>query len=165
MAAAGKAWIGWALAVVAADQLTKLAIESFTPEHWERTLIPGLLGLVHRHNPGAAFGLLAGTSSRWVSISLLLFSVAAVAVLGWLLATGRAGGCLARAGLALVLGGAAGNGIDRAVHGGVIDFVDLHAGPYHWPAFNVADAAIVIGAGLVILEMFTSKSVAEGGKA
>jgi signal peptidase II len=80
-----------------------------------------------------------------------------MAMLVWLLATDRAGGRRARAGLALILGGAAGNLIDRLLHGSVIDFLDFYVGSYHYPAFNVADSCIVIGAGLVILELLFEK--------
>jgi signal peptidase II len=72
----------------------------------------------------------------------------------WLLATGRAGGRLGQTGLALILGGAAGNVLDRASRHSVTDFIDFHIGNYHWYTFNVADSAIVIGAGLVVLELF-----------
>jgi len=160
---AGWAWV--ALAVVGADQAAKLALKYLTDETWERTLIPGLLNLVHRYNPGVAFGLFADASSPWVGLLLIAFTVVAVTALVWVLATRRAGGRLSQLGLALVLGGATGNGIDRFAHGSVIDFVDMHLGSYHWPAYNVADAAIVVGAGLVIVELFAERRRPQAGKA
>jgi len=146
-------WLWLALAVVAADQGTKSAIERFTAPGTVRVLIPGLLNLVHSRNPGVAFGLLADTPSKWVTSLLILFSLAAVVVLAWLLTTGRGGGRLNQAGLALILGGAAGNLIDRALHSSVIDFIDFHLRGRYWPAFNLADSAIVIGAGVVIAKL------------
>lgn len=151
-------WLWVPVAVIAADQATKFAVEHLTPEEHVRAIIPGLLNLVHRHNPGVAFGILADAESPLLRAALLLFSTAAVGVLAWLLVTDRAGEARSRAGLALILGGAAGNAIDRLIHGSVIDFVDFHWGARHWPAFNVADSCIVIGAGLVILELLFEKS-------
>jgi signal peptidase II len=152
-AAASPRWLWGSAGVVLADQATKFLVEEYTPKEYAREVIPGLLNLVHRHNPGVAFGILADSESPLLRAVLLLFSVAAISVLAWLLATDRVGGAPGRAGLALILGGAAGNAIDRVVHGSVIDFVDFHLAGRHWPAFNVADSAIVIGAGLVILEL------------
>ena len=151
-------WLRGSVAIVLADQATKLAVENYTPEEYSRAIIPGFLHLVHRHNPGVAFGILADAESVWLRALLLLFSVAAIGVLSWLLVTNRAGGARGRAGLALILGGAAGNAMDRLHHGSVIDFVDFHLAGRHWPAFNVADSAIVIGAGLVILELLLERA-------
>jgi len=150
-------WLWVTLAVVVADQLAKYAVEKYTPEESSRTIIPGLVNLVHRHNPGVAFGILADAGSPLLTAALLLFSASAITVLAWLLLTNRAGGTRARVGLALILGGAAGNAIDRLLHGSVIDFADFHWTSHHWPAFNVADSAIVIGAGMVILEMLAER--------
>jgi signal peptidase II len=151
-------WLWGSVAVVALDQATKYAVEHSTPDEFSREIIPGLLNLVHRHNPGVAFGILADSQSPLLTAGLLLFSVAAISVLAWLLVTNRAGGVQGRAGLAMILGGAAGNALDRLVHGSVIDFVDFHLVGRHWPAFNVADSAIVIGAGLVILDLLRERS-------
>jgi signal peptidase II len=82
-----------------------------------------------------------------------LFSAGVILLLGWLLASGRAGGRLGQFGLALILGGAAGNVLDRLVRHSVTDFIDFHLGRYHWYTFNIADSAIVMGAGLVVLEL------------
>ena len=154
MARMGSArWIWLALAVVAADQATKYAVENLTGQDFTRVIIPGLLNLVHRHNPGVAFGLLADAKSPWITALLVVFSGGTMGVLMWMLAAGRAGGRLSQAGLSLILGGAAGNVIDRLIHGSVIDFIDFYLRTQHWPAFNLADSAIVVGAGLVILEI------------
>jgi signal peptidase II len=142
------------LGVLAADQISKFAVYRFTSAGSLRVLIPGLLNLVHTTNPGVAFGLLANSQSPLLARMLIVFSVAVIALLVWLLATGRAGGWLGQCGLALILGGAAGNVLDRVLRRSVTDFIDFHVGSFHWYTFNVADSAIVVGAGLVILELF-----------
>jgi signal peptidase II len=139
--------------VVLADQLSKAAIALSFPFGWERELIPGLFRLVHTRNRGVAFSLLAD-SGRAVQIGLLVVVSLVVAFIIWQLARGGNDG-LASVGLSLVLGGAVGNLIDRVVRGEVIDFLDFFVNwggaEHHWPAFNVADSAISVGAGLVIL--------------
>jgi signal peptidase II len=142
------------LAVLAADQLTKFVVERFTYVGSLRVLVPGLVNLVHTSNPGVAFGLLADPEIPWLAPLLILFSVGVMVLLLWLLATGRAGGWLAQCGLALILGGAAGNVLDRVLRRSVTDFIDFHLGHYHWYTFNLADSAIVTGAALVVLELF-----------
>lgn len=142
-----------ALAVFATDQASKYAVEKFTAAGSLRVLIPGLLNLVHTSNPGVAFGLLADSASPYLAPLLILFSVSVIALLGWLLATGRAGGPLGQLGLALILGGAMGNVLDRVLRRSVTDFIDFHIGSHHWYTFNIADSAIVVGAALVVLEL------------
>ena len=143
-----------ALAALFGDQLSKYAVGRFTPVGSTRILIPGLLNLIHTNNPGVAFGLFADSSTPWLAPMLIAFSVAVIAMLVWLLVTGRAGGKLAQCGLALILGGATGNVLDRVTRHSVTDFIDFYIGSHHWYTFNIADSAIVIGAGLVILELF-----------
>jgi signal peptidase II len=147
-------WLWLVLLVLAADQASKYLIESVIRQDSIRVLIPGLLNLVHTHNPGVAFGLFADSQSPWVASLLVLFSAMVMIFLIWLLAAGHAGARLAQTGMALILGGAAGNVLDRLVHHSVTDFIDFHVAGYHWPAFNVADSAIVIGAGFVLIELF-----------
>ena len=143
-----------AVAVLAADQLSKYAVEKFSPANWYRVLIPGVLNLIHASNPGVAFGLLADSEPAWVPFLLIVFSVSVIALLVWLLVTDRAGGWFGQCGLALILGGALGNVVDRVMRHSVTDFIDFHIGNYHWYTFNIADSGIVIGAGLVMLELF-----------
>jgi signal peptidase II len=143
-----------ALAVLAADQVTKQLVERWTSVGSFRVLVPGLLNLVHTTNPGVAFGLLADSKTPWLAPLLILFSVGVMGLLVWLLATGRAGGWLGHCGVALILGGAAGNVLDRVLRRSVTDFIDFHLGRFHWYTFNLADSAIVAGAALVILELF-----------
>jgi signal peptidase II len=157
--AAGKrlTWLWLTVPVMALDQATKFVVEHHTAEESVRTVIPGFFDLVHRHNRGVAFSMFADADSPWLRPLLIGFAAVVMAMLVWLLATDRAGGRRARAGLTLILGGAAGNLIDRLLHGSVIDFLDFYVGSYHYPAFNVADSCIVVGAGLVILELLTEK--------
>jgi len=142
-----------AVVVLVADQLSKHAVEAWTAAGTSRTLIPGLLNFVHSTNPGVAFGLLADSNSTWRTPLLIFFDVAVIGLIAWLLATNRAGGLLGQIGMTLILGGAAGNVLDRILHRSVTDFIDFHVGGYHWYTFNLADSAIVIGAALVILEL------------
>ena len=159
MAAVSSArWLWLTLAVVAADRATKYAVESRTTEGFRGVLISGFAALVHSRNTGMAFGLFAGSGTGWLSVALLLISSAVVLFLAWLLLSGRIATPLACAGLALLAGGAAGNLLDRVMHGAVTDFVELHAGNFYWPAFNLADSAITVGAVLLILEMFRGDS-------
>jgi signal peptidase II len=149
-------WAYLSLGLVLADRLSKLAVERFTEEGFSRTLIPGLLNFVHVRNRGVAFSLLADADSSLLRPALIVFGLTASALLGWVLATGRAGSARAEFGLALVLGGAIGNLLDRILRGSVVDFVDFHIRQYHWPAFNLADSAITIGAILVIWDLLFS---------
>jgi signal peptidase II len=140
-------------AVVAADQLTKAWIVWAYPLGTEMEIVPGFFRLVHTRNRGIAFGIL-GASGPAVQLVLLIVVAGIVAFVAWQLA--RAGGDgFAGAGLTLVLGGAIGNIIDRVLRGEVVDFLDFYlvtgGREHHWPAFNVADSAISIGACCVIL--------------
>lgn len=141
-------------AILAADQATKHAIEKYTSADYLHVVFPGILNLIHTHNPGVAFSLFADSHSPAVRITLLAFSIAVIIFLFWLLAAERAGGRMGQIGMAMILGGALGNVLDRLTQRGVTDFIDLHIQSHHWPTFNVADSAIVIGAILVLLELF-----------
>jgi signal peptidase II len=151
-------WLWVAAAVVAFDRATKYAIESFTTEGYRNVLIPGFAAVVHSRNRGMAFGLLAGSGPGWFSVALVLIGSAVVLFLAWLLTAGHVTAPLTCAGMALLAGGAAGNLLDRVIHGAVTDFVELHVGSFYWPAFNVADAAITIGAALMLVELFWGDS-------
>jgi signal peptidase II len=151
-------WLWLALAILAADRATKYAVESMTSEGFRRVVIPGFAALVHSRNSGMAFGLLGGADAQWLPSVLLLISAGVVLLLAWLLFTGRVYTALGGAGLALLAGGAAGNLLDRLLHGAVTDFVELHAGSFYWPAFNLADSAITIGAALLMIELFRGDS-------
>ena len=144
-------WFAGALALVAADQLTKaLVLARFAPG--ERLELTGFLNLVLVFNKGAAFSLLA-QAPGWQTPVLIAIALAAAAILSALILRNLDKRLLCT-GLALVLGGALGNLVDRLRLGHVVDFVDVHAAGWHWPAFNVADAGITIGAAILILEGF-----------
>jgi signal peptidase II len=149
--ASGIRWLWISLLVIVVDQLSKLWIE--------RTMVLGdsfvvlpILDIVRAHNTGAAFSFLAdaGGWQRW-AFTLLAVSVSIVLVF-WLRKLSLATQGLLAFGLALIVGGAIGNVIDRVEHGYVVDFVHAHWGTHYFAAFNVADAAISIGAVLVILD-------------
>lgn len=150
---AGARWLWLSAGVLAADRATKFVIERYTSPYFRFPVLSDIVTLVHNQNPGIAFGVFSNSNSPWLTPLLLLTSAALIALLAWLLVAGRFGGPLAQAGLALILGGAAGNALDRLIHGGVTDFVEVRLGSYVWPAFNVADSAISIGAALVIVEL------------
>jgi signal peptidase II len=142
------------IAALGADQFSKYTVEKFTAPGSERVLVPGVLNLLHTSNPGVAFGLFAGSANPWKPALLIGFSISVIAMLIWLLVTDRAGGSLGRYGIALILGGAAGNVLDRWSRHSVTDFIDFYVGRYHWYTFNIADSAIVLGAALVVLALF-----------
>ncbi|MFQ5816903.1 MAG: signal peptidase II [Terriglobia bacterium] len=141
-----------ALAVWAADQASKWLL-AFTLAPGEvRRIVPGFFNLTHLYNRGAAFGLFADVATPLARILLVAFAIAAlgvVLVLLWRNPAGRAIGWS----LALIFGGALGNLVDRLRTGGVVDFLDFHLGGYHWPAFNLADSAIVLGAAGLIYQI------------
>jgi len=144
-------------AVVAADQVSKYAVATFTAPGSLRVLLPGLLNLTHTTNTGVAFGILSNSSAPWRTPLLVAFSLVVMAAIVWLLATDRAGSALGRCGMALILGGAAGNLLDRLVRRSVTDFIDFHLGRYHWYTFNLADSAIVLGVALMLLELWRDR--------
>jgi signal peptidase II len=142
-------WLGLALVLLLLDQFTKLLIlSSYQPG--ESTFLTSFLNIVRVHNSGAAFSFLAGASGwqRWFFVGI---AVAAIVFILWMLWT-HPGQKLFSFALACILSGAVGNVIDRLLHGYVIDFLDFHWQRWHFPAFNVADSAITIGAACLILD-------------
>jgi signal peptidase II len=150
-------WLWLTLGVIALDRASKAWFESRFPEGWRSELIHNFAYLVHSSNPGIAFGIFSDSSSPWTRILLIGGSIIVIAALGWLFVAGHHGGRMTAAGLALLLGGAAGNVTDRIVRHAVTDFFELWFGSYHYPAFNLADSAIAIGAALVILDVLSHK--------
>ena len=144
-------WI--AALVVVADQLVKAAVRAELELHESIQVIPGLLDLTRVHNTGAAFGFLDPIDFPFKPLVLAVIAIAALVGLGFYSATLEPSQRLTRAGLAFVIGGAAGNLIDRVTAGYVLDFVDVYRGDWHFWAFNVADAAINVGVALMILEL------------
>jgi len=139
--------------IVAVDQLTKFLVRSTIPLYAKRTIIPEFLDFTHVQNTGAAFGVLNAADFPYKSA--LMIGIATLALVAISLYARQLGSHekLSRYGLALILGGAFGNLIDRAIANHVVDFVDVYWGDAHFWAFNVADAAITIGAVLVLFEM------------
>ena len=162
---AGTRWVWLSLAVLAADRVTKLLLDRMTSPGFEHAIIPGFLNLVHARNRGVAFSIFADSNSPWLRAALIFLLSAAVVIFTWCLATGRAGNGAMRWGFALVLAGAAGNLIDRVLYGSVLDFLDFHVAGWHWPAFNVADSSITIGAALIFWEMTFSAHQTSGPSA
>ena len=146
-------WLVLTLVIVVADRATKALIESRTAEGWRHELVHNFIYLVHSKNPGIAFSMFASSASPWLRVGLIALSILFIAALGWLLITSKQVSGRSLAGLALLIGGAAGNLTDRIVHGAVTDFFQVWLGSYQYPAFNVADSAITIGAILVLLDV------------
>jgi signal peptidase II len=142
-----------ALAIVVLDQIVKAMVRSRLTLHESITVIPGFFDLTRVHNTGAAYGFLDGVDFPFKTA--LLACVATTALVGLTVYAVKLdrSQVLTRAGLTLVIGGAAGNLIDRVTAGYVLDFVDLYRGGWHFWAFNVADSAITIGVVLMILEL------------
>jgi signal peptidase II len=139
--------------IVVLDQLTKAIVRSTLPLHSSVTIIPGVVDFTHVRNTGAAFGILNAADFPFKTVLIGIIAVAALFGVGVYAASLAHHERLARVGLSLIIGGAIGNLIDRVVVGSVVDFVDVYWRTYHFWAFNVADSAITIGAGIMILDM------------
>lgn len=150
-------WIS--LIIIVLDQWTKQAVVSAMDLYQSIQILP-FFNMTYVHNYGAAFSILydAGGWQRYF-LSALALIVSAVIV--WWLRQSTKEQLLLPVAFSFILGGALGNVIDRILHGYVIDFLDFYYGSYHWPAFNVADSAIFIGAALLILDMFINKETKE----
>lgn len=144
--------------VVFADQVSKQLVLKVLFQDATLEVIPGLFSLTHVRNTGGAFGLFAGQASRLRTVGFLVISCFALGIL-WHLYRSLAGESNpVRVAFALILAGAIGNMIDRFRFGEVIDFLDFHIGVYHWPAFNVADSAIVVGVGVLLVSMIRKRA-------
>jgi signal peptidase II len=144
--------------VLLLDRAAKWAVAGSIPLHDSVTVIPGFFHLTHVENTGAAFGLFAESAAQWKVGALVSFSVIALVVVTALLWKNSHALSTTTIGLSLILGGATGNLWDRMLTGHVVDFLDFYVGSYHWPAFNVADSAIVVGAVLLVSEIVFAKS-------
>ena len=145
-------WFALSAGIVAADQLTKWLVLGYFENRYPRVELTGFFNLVLVFNKGAAFSLFA-QAAGWQTPLLAAFALAAAVIVSVLIMRNPDRGLLCL-GLALILGGAVGNLIDRLRFGHVVDFLDFHALGWHWPAFNVADSAICVGAVILILEGF-----------
>ncbi|MFP3869908.1 MAG: signal peptidase II [Syntrophobacteria bacterium] len=152
-----KVFLVLATGVLLLDQLTKAAVSFILDMHEVRPLIHGLVNLTRVHNTGAAFGLLAGQASLLRTVVFLGVSFLAMGVVLWMVRQQRPDQKSEFVALSLVFGGAMGNVLDRARLGEVIDFIDIHYRTYHWPAFNVADAAISTGVVLLFWRLAFSR--------
>jgi len=151
------AFISIALSVFVLDLLTKILVLQWMPVHATREIIPGLFNLVHVRNTGAAFSLLAGAGTVWRRVGFSAVSVLALGVILFLYTKASKEDTWTKWGLALIFGGALGNLSDRLRFGEVVDFLDFYLGSHHWPAFNIADSAITIGACILVLALFKQK--------
>jgi signal peptidase II len=146
-----------AAAVFALDRLTKWIVEtrvSFTDTY---KVIPGFFDIVRSENRGVAFGVFNDSTSEWRTMLLVVLSLAAVVGVSFMLRKARHMDPASLWALSLILGGAAGNLFDRILRGRVTDFLELYVGNYHWPTFNVADSAIVVASGLLVVDLFRPK--------
>ncbi|MDI1244568.1 MAG: signal peptidase II [Rhodoferax sp.] len=143
------AWLGWAMLLLIADQFTKVLILGYY-QLGDSTPVTRFFNIVRVHNSGAAFSFLAsaGGWQRWFFTAI---GLGAALVMVWLLKK-HAGQKLFAFAIASILGGAVGNVIDRVLYGYVVDFLDFHWRGWHFPAFNVADSAITVGAACLILD-------------
>jgi signal peptidase II len=141
------AWISVIVTVL--DQATKLIASEFLTHHVQVRVLP-FLNLTLVHNTGAAFGFLS-SSSGWQNTFFIIVAVVASIAIGIMLRRLGPTERWTAAALCLILGGAIGNVIDRVIHGYVIDFIDCFIGLWHWPAFNIADSGITIGAAILVI--------------
>jgi len=145
-------WLWLSVLVVALDQATKALIVARFELFERRALLP-VLELTRLHNKGAAFSFLSDASGWQHYLFLVLAALVSLGIVVWLLRLRSPGSALLAGGLALILGGAVGNALDRLLRGHVVDFIHFHwYESWYFPAFNVADSAITVGAGLLILD-------------
>ena len=149
-------WLILTFVVVFLDRDLKAIIEAKTSEGWRHELVHNFIYLVHSKNTGIAFSMFAD-GAAWTRYVLIAGSLIVIGILAWYLVAGSAVSARAAAGLALLLGGATGNITDRILHGGVTDFFEVWFGSYRYPAFNVADSAITIGAVLILLDVLFAR--------
>jgi signal peptidase II len=146
-----------ALLIIALDRITKTVISHRLSMHDSISVIPGFFRIIHTENPGAAFGIFADSPSPLKTALLIVFSIIALLIVSALLWKNSHTMTSTGIGLSLILGGALGNLWDRLVSHRVIDFLLFYIGPHQWPAFNVADSAIVVGACLLVFEILFLK--------
>jgi signal peptidase II len=152
--------IAYALIVIvifAGDQITKNMVQKWIPHGTVIPVISGFFNIIHTENSGIAFSLFAGASSPWKMVLLIAVSLALLVAIIVVALKSREMNWETGVGLALILGGASSNLLDRIRYGQVVDFLDVYYRSYHWPTFNLADSAIVVGAGFLILELLISK--------
>jgi signal peptidase II len=147
-----------ALAVVLLDRWTKHTVAARIAMYSHIQIIPGFFRLTHTENTGAAFSLFADSPSHWKTALLIAFSLIAMVIVSTMLWRQARALTTTSTALSLILGGALGNLWDRVASGRVVDFLLFYVRQYQWPVFNLADSAIVVGAGLLVLEILFAKS-------
>src|SRR5579862_4607825 len=158
----GLVYYGIAATVFALDRLTKHIIESRVSAFDIHPVIPGFFDIINARNRGAAFSLFADSTSPWRPVFLIGLSLVALILVAAILRNASRLDKATAIGLSLILGGAMGNVFDRIVSGAVTDFLDFYVGDLHWPAFNLADSAIVIGSCLLLLSLLRPKQQPAG---
>jgi signal peptidase II len=151
------------LLVILLDQATKAWITSTMRLYDSFVVIAGFFNITYVRNPGAAFGFLAGASPLFRYIFFLAVTLAAILLILHYLRVSRIEAPSLVSALALILAGAVGNLIDRVRFGEVVDFLDVYIGAHHWPAFNVADSAITVGAAILIVVLLQNRKERAGG--
>ena len=147
-----------ALLIIIGDQITKAMVEKAMPEGRLVPVLPGFFNLTHTTNTGVAFGLFSASPSPWKTALLVALSATLIVAVIYLIWRGRRIQWGATVGFGLVLGGAISNNlVDRVRTGQVVDFLDFYWRGYHWPAFNMADSAIVVGAGFLAIQIILSE--------
>jgi signal peptidase II len=141
------------IVIVALDQLTKAIVRANIPLYSSVTIVPDLVNFTHVPNTGAAFGILNAADFPFKTVIIAVIATAALVGVGLYAAGLAAHQFVARTGLSLIIGGAAGNLLDRIAAGSVVDFVDVYWQTHHFWAFNVADSAITVGVAIMILDM------------
>jgi signal peptidase II len=146
-----------AIGIFALDRWSKSMIETHLAPDSVRSVIPGFFNLVRSENAGVAFGMLQDDAGRWHTPALVLLSVIAIVILAAMLWKIDRLDQPSAVGLSLIFGGAVGNVYDRVRWGAVTDFLDFYVSTHHWYVFNLADSAICVGAGLLLLSMFMTR--------
>ena len=141
------------IVIIILDQATKAMVRASVPVHDSVTVIPGFMDITHVLNSGAAFGILNGVDFPFKTVLIAVIAMAALIGVGMYAASISHHQLIARVGLALIIGGAAGNLLDRVLAGSVVDFVDVYWRTHHFWAFNVADSAISVGVAIMIFDM------------
>jgi signal peptidase II len=143
-----------AAAIVAVDQITKIIVRDKIPLYSSVQVIGGFFNLTHLQNRGAAFNFLSKAETPWIGWGFTALAFVAIALITYVYASLKEDDHHLKIGLILILGGAAGNLTDRLTIGSVTDFIDMYVSAHHWPAYNVADSCISIGAVLVGIDWF-----------
>src|ERR1700687_1012801 len=147
-----------AVGVLALDRFTKRLVAKDISLHDSIPVVKHVFYITHVENRGAAFGLFNDSPAPWKIALLVMFSIVALVIVSALLWRSSHAMTATAVGLSLILGGALGNLWDRVLNGKVVDFLLVYIGSYQWPAFNVADSAIVVGAGLLVYEILFVKA-------